>query len=238
MRNASVERPTNETATARANVAIVGTDVFGSVTLEHTLRFHGITTMARSDDPRTAPGIATASVDALLRFVAIEDELFDLAELQAVRAVRPTIGLVVLTLARDIRLLGLAPASLPIGTRVVSVHDEGGTTRLAGTIRFAARHPLAVQRQMTSRLPLTDEQIIALRAVAAGLDNNDLAAERSTTASAARQLVNRTARSLGIPPSVSPSQQRAMMAAIFVRLLGGAAFPRRGQDATLASVAS
>jgi DNA-binding NarL/FixJ family response regulator len=238
MPNATVERLTNGNATARVTVAIVGVNVFGSVTLEHTLRFHGITTMARSDDPGTAPEIATASVDTLLWFAAIEDEVFDLTELQTVRAVRPTIGLVVLTLARDIRLLGIAPASLPIGTRVISVHDEGGTTRLAATIRSAARHPLAVQRPMTSRIPLSGEQIVALRAVAAGLDNKELAAERSTTVSAARQLVNRTARSLGIPPTASPSQQRALMGAIFVRLLGGAAFPRRGLDATLTSTAS
>jgi len=225
MPNALLERPTNANATTQLTVAIVGTDVFGSVSLEHTLRFHGITTMARSDDPGTAPGIATASVDVLLRFAAIEDDVFDLAELQAVRAVRPTIGLVVLTLARDIRLLGIAAASLPIGTRLISVHDEGGTTRLAGTVRSAARHPLAVQRPTTSLLPLTGEQIIALRAVAAGRCNKELAAERSSTVSAARKLVNRTARSLGIPPTASPSQQRALMGAIFVRLLGGAALP-------------
>jgi hypothetical protein len=217
-------------------VAILSPDEFGSELLEHTLRFLGITTMARSTHPGAAASLATSAVETLLRFVGLEDGV-DLAELQAARAVRPTIGLVVLTLARDLRLLGLSSASLPMGTRIVSVHDVGSPGRLSGILRSAARHPLASQRQHM-RLHLTDEQIDALRAVAAGLDNDQFAAERSTTVSAARQLVNRTARTLGIPSAVSPSQRRAMMSAMYVRLLGGAEVPRLGVSAASPSFAS
>jgi len=228
-------RSANGNTPDQVRVAIVAPDVFGGNGLEHTFRFHGITTVARSDDPGVGASLATATIDTFIRFIAVETEEFDPAELQAVRAVHPTVGLVLLTLARDIRLLGLATTpSFPTGTRVLSVHDAGGTTHLASCIRSAAKHPFAPQR-MAARLALTDDQIMSLRAVAAGLDNKEFAAERSTTVSAARQLVNRTARQLGIPPTTSPSQQRALMSTHYSRLLAGAAMPRPQPAVTLAA---
>jgi DNA-binding NarL/FixJ family response regulator len=214
-------------------IAIVSPNMFISNLLEHTLRSTGITTLAQSAHASAATSlVGTAdNVDVLLRVVAIEDDEIDLLELHAVRSVRPSIGLVVLTLARDIRLLGLTPESLPVGTRVVSTKDADSRARLSDVIESAARNPLASQRHH-ARLPLTDEQVVALRAVASGLSNTQFAAERSTTLSAARQIVNRTARALGIPTTTSPSQMRAMMGANYVRLLGGAEIARRRLNAT------
>jgi len=229
--------PSSASATDWVRVAILSPDEFSSELLEHTLRFLGITTMARSAHPGAAASLAASTVETLLRFVGLEAEDVDLSELQAARAIRPTIGLVVLTLARDLRLLGLTNASLPMGTRVVSVHDVGSPGHLSGILRSASHHPLASQGQH-ARLPLTDEQIDALRAVAAGLDNEQFAAERSTTVSAARQLVNRTARALDIPSAVSPSQRRAMMGAMFIRLLSGAEVPRQGVSSASPSFAT
>jgi DNA-binding NarL/FixJ family response regulator len=225
---------TNSGPTDWVHAAVVTRDEFMANLLVHTLQVYGIITMARSAHPSADASRAGTPVEVLVRFISIEDGQVDPAELHAARAARPNIGLVVLTLARDIRLLGLTMESLPLGTLTVSIHDAGSMTRLADVTRSAARRPLAERQQLT-RLPLSDEQIAALRAVAAGLSNEQLAAERSTTVSAARQLVNRTARSLGIPPKISPSQMRALLGVSHTLLLSGASPPLRQMIATLES---
>jgi len=201
-------------------VSLVAPDEFGGDLLEQSLRFRGITTMSRSEQPIATAALVAAGSDLVLRLVTLTEEDVDLAELSAARSVRPSVGLLVLIVARDIRLLGVEAARLPMGTRVVSVRDIESTARLAQLVRRVARQPLAQQRTMP-RLPLTDEQVVALRAVSAGLSNEQIAAERFTTVSAARHLVRRTARALGIPKDLSAAQARAAMAAAHVRLLGG-----------------
>lgn len=229
--NRPVTAGTNSGPTDWVHAAVVTRDEFMGNLLVHTLQVFGIITMARSARPSADASRAGTPVEVLVRFVSIEDGQVDPAELHAARAARPNIGLVVLTLARDLRLLGLTKESLPLGTLTMSIHDAGSMTRLADAIRSAARHPLAERHQLT-RLPLSDEQITALRAVAAGLSNEQLAAERSTSVSAARQLVNRTARKLGIPPKISPSQMRVLLGVTHTLLLSGAPLPLRHMNAT------
>lgn len=206
-------------------LSIVAPDEFAGDLLEHALQFRGITTMSRSADPGASAALVTAGSEILLRLITLAEHDPDLDELAAARAVRPTVGLLVLTQTRDVRLLGVRTERLPVGTRVISVRDVGKTAQLAALVRTVARRPLAEQHDLT-RLPLTDEQVHALRAVAAGRSNEQIAAERVTTVSAARQLVVRTSQALGIPRDLAPAQARAVIAASHVRLLGGGELPR------------
>lgn len=214
-------------------VSIVAPDEFAGDLLEYALQCRGITTLSRSAQPAAAPTLVSAGSELVLRVVTLTEIGADLAELTSVRTEKSTVGLVVLLQARDHRLLGIDLARLPVGTRVVTIRDIESSARLAELICAVARHPLALQRTVT-RLPLTDEQVVALRSIAAGLSNDQLAAERTTTVSAARRLVARTALALGIPNDMAPAQMRAAMAATHVRLLGGGDIAWRPHMATAA----
>lgn len=205
-------------------LSVVAPDEFAGDLLEHALQFRGITTMSRSADPGAAAALVAAGCEVLLRLVTLTEQESTLVELEAVRRARPTVGLLVLTQTRDVRLLRVRTDALPLGTRIVAARDVGGTARLAALVRNVAKHPLAVQSAAPS-LPLTDEQTDAMHAVAAGLSNEQIASDRVTTVSAARQLVARTGRALGIPTGLKPAQTRAAIAASHVRLLGGGEVP-------------
>ena len=207
---------------AAPRVVVVTPDDLAGELLSIALQHRGIVTVARCADPSAAPAVVARGGDVLLRIVTLADGAVDLAELGAARQVNGTVGLVILTTARDLRLLGLAHDALPAGTRVFRTVEPGGLTRLTDVVVSAAQRPLANQPR-PARLPLTDEQVDTLRCIASGLSNEELARRRSTSVGAARALVVRTARSLGLRTDSGPSQMRAELAAAHVRLLGGAA---------------
>lgn len=223
MRSALTRRAAPEAMPTAAGVQaiIVTPDEFAGELLSLALQHRGVLTVARCASPSSAPTLVSREGDVLLRLVTLRDQSPDLAELHAARQVRVTVGLVLLTTALDLRLLGTDPATLPLGTRVLHAREPGALARLAAAVESAARHPAAAQRR-SGRIPLTDEQVDALRAIAEGLNNNELAARRCTSVGAARALVNRTARSLGIRTDTGPSQVRAELGAAYVRLVGGA----------------
>ena len=202
-------------------VVIMASDDFAGELLELSLLHRGLNVVGRCTSPESVPAIVAQGADVLIRLATILDGDLDDSVFTAARQLDSTLGLVLLTTARDLRLLGTSPSSLPIGTRVLCAREPGGLARLATTVQSAAERPLAAQKRL-GRLPLTDEQVEALRAVAAGLNNEELAERRSTSIGAARALVARTARAVGIRTESGPSQIRAELAAAYVRLVGGA----------------
>lgn len=206
-------------------VVLVTPDDLAGELLAIALQHRGLVTVARCATPSAAPAAVARGAEVLLRLVTLVDNDVDLAELERSRTANGTLGLVLLTTALDLRLLGVTIDALPLGTRVLCSREAGGLARLADAIESAARRPLAAQRRL-ARLPLTDEQVDALRCVAGGMSNEEIARRRSTSVGAARALVVRTARSLGIRTDGGPSQMRAELAAAYVRLLGGGRNPR------------
>ena len=116
--------------------------------------------------------------------------------LRAARRRSGRCGLVCVSRARDVRLLGPGWDDRPTGTRFVAIPALSETSELTDVVVSSVRSPLSERDPLEVRLPLTDAQLDVLVLIAEGRTNEEIAVARGTSEKAVRGMVGRMARSL------------------------------------------
>jgi DNA-binding NarL/FixJ family response regulator len=109
----------------------------------------------------------------------------------------PSMGMVLITKAEDIRLLGIQSMQLPIGISVVQIAKHGDLDALKEKIELA---PLTTKVKPTFHRcnHLTDTQIETMRLMAKGDANSEIAKKRFVSEKSVEQMLARIANELGI----------------------------------------
>lgn len=140
---------------------------------------------------------------------------------RAVRKVRASIGLVLLTTYEDPRLkLGSMP-TMPSGLQYLNKGRIDDVAEVARVLHAAARSPMAAppKARQPDRIDLTPAQIEVLRMVAEGLSTQEIANRRGVTVKAVEQLLTKVYDRLGLPrdPGVN---QRVQLANAYLAAAG------------------
>lgn len=140
---------------------------------------------------------------------------------RAMRKVRPSIGLVILTTYEDPRLkLGSMP-TLPTGLQYLNKGSIDDVAEVMRVLHAAARTPMALppRSQQPARVDLTPAQIDVLRMVAEGVSTQEIANRRGVTVKAVEQLLTKIYDRLELPrdPGVN---QRVQLARAYLSAAG------------------
>lgn len=139
------------------------------------------------------------------------------------RRLQPDLGVVLLTVSADPRVLGIDPASLPLGTRYVGKDNLTDGTELTQAVLDAHRSPAATiaddSHLQVPRTDLGDAQMEVLRLIAQGLSNNEIARRRYVTVHAVERAITRLNKQLGVD-ATSAVSARVELAAHYWRLAG------------------
>jgi DNA-binding NarL/FixJ family response regulator len=140
------------------------------------------------------------------------------------RRTQPNLGIVLLTVCSDPRLVGVSQGELPLGTHYVlkdSLHD--GEVLCDAARSAAASMAADVPAGSTYAVPRTDfgdAQMAVLRLIAQGYSNQEIARRRSVTVEAVERAITRLNRQLGLAAETDRSS-RVMLANVYWAMAGG-----------------
>lgn len=158
---------------------------------------------------------ATKAIDAFDPHVVLCDlELGDgpsgIDVVQYIERVCPWVATVILSSHRSALLVDPSASAIPKDTITLTKNDLTSAEQLRDAIESALvgdRYVLNPERTPTM---VSADQADVLRLVAAGLDNQAIAAERGTKIRAVERMLERIYQALGIPESESPQSARAL----------------------------
>jgi DNA-binding NarL/FixJ family response regulator len=116
----------------------------------------------------------------------------------AIRTRVPNVGIVFLTSFKDHRLSRAGDLALPKGSRYITKSDMDQIRLLTKEIISAGLMPLADNKSLRSRIPLTSHQIEIMRLVALGNTNQEIAAKLETSEKAIEHVISRTLQKIGV----------------------------------------
>ena len=144
------------------------------------------------------------------------------------RRQQPDLGVVLLTVSADPRVMGIDPANLPLGTRYVGKDRLTDGSELCRAVLSAWASPAADppddSELRVPRVDLGDAQMEVLRLIAEGLSNSEIARRRHVTVHAVERAITRLNRQLGVS-ATSAVSARVELAAYYWRLAGRPAPP-------------
>lgn len=202
-------------------VLLVEDHDFTRVTVQGALMSRGIAVRAHSSARQALSDPESASVAVLDLDLGMGPTGIDLA--QALRDIRPQIGLVLLTSYADPRLAAAGLPPLPNGCAYICKEGLYDLSYLIEAVNATARAPFAHRannvRMSPNAAPLTDTQVEVLVLVASGATTAQIAEQRGVSAGAVEQTIARTCERLGIPRTEG-TNQRILLVREFHRLCG------------------
>ncbi len=198
-------------------VLVTSDDAFELATLSAALRLQSINVVAEAHTEEIA--------ENLYKFLSPEVVLIDLQfageeALKLVakfRKVNPTLGIVLMTVCPDLRLLGLSEKQIPAGSQVIlkksvadlivvshaitnSIKAVSEKNKMSWIDSHGSLHENAFQSVLTN---FTDIQIETFRLVARGLSNSEIAKVRFVSEKSVEQIIARISQHLRITPERS-----------------------------------
>ena len=195
-------------------VLVINDDAFELATLSAALRLHTINVIGEANNLAVAENLFRS----LQPEVLIIDIQFDGQEaislVKKLRKLNPALGIVITTACPDIRLLGITPKDLPVGSQMVLKKSIHNLDVIAKSIRkataFAENKEPATWVDSNGSLhdnsfasvlsSMTDTQIETLRLVATGLSNAEIGRVRFVSEKSVEQIVARIAGHFAIAP--------------------------------------
>lgn len=178
-------------------VFIFGEDGFTNSTIAAALSILGLDVIGENENESVALNlISSHNPDAVL--LHIDHGRTKALELsRTIRKRFPDMGMVMVTKAGDIRLLGVTKKSLPIGLVVTQIAQHGHVDELKHNLVSSI-----TQTKCKSNFPqikrFTDSQIETLRLMADGKANSEIAKARFVSEKSVEQMLARVAGMLGI----------------------------------------
>lgn len=201
-----------------ARVIIVENDIFTRTTLATALSANNIEVLAVAEN---ASGAIRAALDHNPDVAILDLDLgpgpsgIDIA--YALRADRPTLGIVFVTSYKDPRLAAMYLPPLPQGASYIDKNSLEDFNVLVTEILAVTRKPLANRKYdlRNSNIALTDTQVDVLRLVASGLSTSEIALRRGVSEKAVEQTLMRIRDALELPKDKSTNQRAALVRAYF-----------------------
>ena len=128
------------------------------------------------------------------------------------RAVAPSIGIVILSSYAEPRVMGKRARPMPAGSQFLSKQDLGDATPLDMALRAA----IDFDASPLSAIDLSETQIEVMRLVASGLSNDEIAQRMWLTESGVKRAITRLIRKLDL----EGGNQRVMLTRAYAQLAG------------------
>ena len=195
-------------------VLLINSDAFELATLSASLRLHGVNIVGEASNIFLAENLHRS----------LQPEVV-LAELQSpgeeaigfinkARKINPRLGIVIMTVCPDLRLIGLQEKNIPHGSKIIlkrtlsdlsiltttvaaSLATDTDSLRVTWIDNHAAIHENSSFNKVRQ---LTDVQIETLRLLAQGLSNSEIARVRCVSEKSVEQIVARIAKHFLISP--------------------------------------
>jgi len=195
-------------------VLVVDEDAFELVTLSAALRLHTINVVGEANNLALAENLFRS----LQPEVLVVDIQFDgqaaILLVKKLRKLNPALGIVLTTSCPDLRLLGILPKDVPLGTQMILKRSISNLEVIAESIRKSievAESKSPVSWVDGNGIPhenvfssifttMTDTQIETLRLVATGLSNAEIGRTRFVSEKSVEQIVARIAGHFAIAP--------------------------------------
>ena len=178
-------------------IFIYGEDGFVNNTLATSLTMLGFEVIGETESLPIADKLISFHLPDVVIFHVDYDRTCSIELARTIRKRFPKMGMVLITKAEDIRLLGIQIRQLPIGISVVQIAKHGDLDALKEKIEIA---PLCtkVKPEIKRCEYLTDTQIETIRLMAEGNANSEIAKKRFVSEKSVEQMLARIATELGI----------------------------------------
>ena len=195
-------------------VLVASDDAFELATLSAALRLHTINVVGEANNL----ALAESLFRSLQPEVLVIDIQFDgqaaISLVKKLRKLNQALGIVLTTYCPDLRLLGISPKDVPMGTEMILKKSISNLEVIANSIRNSLEnaeskspvnwvdsngspHENAFPSVLST---MTDTQIETLRLVATGLSNAEIGRARFVSEKSVEQIVARIAGHFAIAP--------------------------------------
>jgi len=178
-------------------IFIYGEDGFINNTLAGSLSMQGFEVIGETENQSIADKMISFLVPDVAIFHIDMDRINAIQLAKVIRKKFPKMGMVLITKAEDIRLLGVAVQELPIGISVVQIAKHGDLDNLKSKIE-AAPYQTRAKSEYKRCAFLTDSQVETMRLLVAGKANSEIARQRFVSEKSVEQMLSRIAIELGI----------------------------------------
>ena len=135
----------------------------------------------------------------------------------SLRAIKPDLGLVLLTSYQDPRVFDPAGPTLPKGCRFISKSELDDFKLLVESVLAARAKPLAqIKHGFSAVSTLTSIQLEVLKSLADGLSSSEIAAQRGVSIKAIESSIAKIQRAIGVGKSKSFNQRVQLTRAYFM----------------------
>jgi DNA-binding NarL/FixJ family response regulator len=205
-----------------ANVVIVEDDAFTRTMLSAALTAGGLLVQGSGSTAKFALDTQAAKkVEVAILDIDLGAGPTGVDVAYALREADPNIGIVLLTSFSDPRLSAAQGMRLPAGTRYLTKSTIQDLSKLLTIVLQAKFAPLKdVGTDGLGRLELTMQQISALKLVASGATNGEIARQLEISEKAVEHLISRINDNLGLDKSTSVNT-RVQLVRKFSDLTGG-----------------
>lgn len=176
---------------------IYGEDGFMNSTLAASLSLLGFDVIGETENQSVADKMISFHVPDVAIFHVDMDRTSSIETAKIIRKRFPKMGMVLITRAEDIRLLGVEASELPVGISVVQIAKHGDLDNLKSKIE-AAPHRVTSRGEFRKCKFLTDSQVETIRLLAEGNANSEIAKKRFVSEKSVEQMLARIANELGI----------------------------------------
>ena len=178
-------------------IFIHGEDGFINSTIAASLSMLGFEVIGETENQAVADKIISFHVPDVVIFHVDYDRTSSIELAKIIRKRFPKMGIVLITRASDLRLLGVQAKEIPVGISVVQIAKHGDLDELKEKIEAAPSH---TQTRPTLRRCkfLTDSQVDIIRLMAEGNANSEIAKKRFVSEKSVEQMLARIASEFGI----------------------------------------
>jgi two-component system invasion response regulator UvrY len=211
-----------ETIGVKIKVLVLEDDPFTRLSLVAALSHFGYDVIIEEATAGAAVSRAkTAKPDAAVLDLHLGTGPTGIDVARELRKINPLVGLVVLTSFDDPRLLNPSLPPIPSGTVYLTKQSVSNLSELKAAVQTSLDNKAeGVEVQHVPAFgTLSDIQIEALRLVAQGLSNAEIAKRRFIKEKSVELTISRIAKSLGIESNIS-ANQRVHIARVYFRAIG------------------
>lgn len=198
-------------------VMIASEDAFELTTVSASLRLHGVNIVAEVQSQIVAENTFRSLQPEVVLFDLLFANSHVIEMIIGFRKTNPDLGIVIMTACVDLRLLGIAHASIPRGVQIVlkrsiadlatlnaAITQSLETSSISATAQWVNGQGSIYESAITSAMSeFTDIQVTTLRLLAQGLSNSEIARVRFVSEKSVEQIVARIAQHLHIAPDKS-----------------------------------
>ena len=214
-------------------VLLINSDAFELATLSASLRLHGVNVVGEASNIFLAENLHRSLQPEVVLVELQSPGEEAIGFINKVRKINPKLGIIIMTVCPDLRLIGLQEKNIPHGSKIIlkrtlsdlsiltttvaaSLATDTDSLRVTWIDNHAAIHENSSFNKVRQ---LTDVQIETLRLLAQGLSNSEIARVRFVSEKSVEQIVARIAKHFLISPDRARNL-RVILTAEYFKWLG------------------